>query len=38
MPAGTVVWQSVTAYDQVDEHTKVYVQISSGPNTSGEGG
>ncbi len=38
MPAGTVVWQSVTAYDQVDEHTKVYVQISSGPNTGSGGG
>jgi len=38
MPAGTVVWQSVTAYDQVDEHTKVYIQISSGPNTGNESG
>lgn len=38
MPAGTVVWQSITAYDQVDEHTKVFIQISSGPNTSGENG
>ena len=36
MPAGTVVWQSITAYDQIDEHTKVFIQISSGPNTSGE--
>ena len=38
MPAGTVVWQSVTAYDEIDEYTKVFIQISSGPNTGNEGG
>lgn len=36
MPAGTVVWQSITAYDQIDEHTKVFIQISSGPNNSAD--
>ena len=28
---GTVIWQSVPAYTAVDEHTKVYLQVSSGP-------
>ena len=31
MRAGTVIWQSVTAYTTVNEHTKVYLQVSSGP-------
>ena len=31
MQAGTVVWQSVQAYTTVNEHTKVYLQVSSGP-------
>ncbi|MCM1149403.1 MAG: Stk1 family PASTA domain-containing Ser/Thr kinase [Butyricicoccus sp.] len=38
MPAGTVVWQSVTPYEQIDEHTKVYIQISSGPSTNNGNG
>lgn len=37
MPAGTVVWQSVTPYEQIDEHTKVFIQISSGPSTNNNG-
>ena len=28
---GTVIWQSVKAGDSVTEHTKIYLQISSGP-------
>ena len=28
---GTVIWQSVPAYTTVTEHTKVYLQVSSGP-------
>jgi len=28
---GTVIWQSVPAYTTVNEHTKVYLQVSSGP-------
>ncbi len=31
LPVGTVVWQSITAYTEVDEHTKVFIQVSSGP-------
>ncbi len=31
MAAGTVIWQSVDAYTMVDEHTRVYLQVSSGP-------
>lgn len=31
MQAGTVIWQSVPAYSTVNEHTKVYLQVSSGP-------
>jgi len=30
-PAGTVIWQSVPAYTTVNEHDKVYLQISNGP-------
>ena len=29
--AGTVIWQSVPAYTTVNEHTKVYLQVSTGP-------
>ena len=36
MPVGTVVWQSITAYTEVDEHTKVFIQISSGPKETPE--
>lgn len=36
MPAGTVVWQSIDAYEEVDEHTKVFVQVSSGPEANGD--
>lgn len=31
LPAGTVIWQSVQAYTTVEEHTMVYLQVSSGP-------
>lgn len=31
LTAGTVIWQRPEAYTTVDEHTKVYLQISSGP-------
>ena len=31
MAVGTVIWQSVEAYTTVNEHTKVYLQVSSGP-------
>ena len=31
MQVGTVIWQSVEAYTTVNEHTKVYLQVSSGP-------
>lgn len=29
--AGTIIWQSVQAYTTVNEHTKVYIQVSTGP-------
>ena len=32
LAVGTVVGQSIDAFSQVEEHTKVYLQISSGPN------
>ncbi|MCD8390153.1 MAG: Stk1 family PASTA domain-containing Ser/Thr kinase [Oscillospiraceae bacterium] len=31
MPEGTVIWQSITAYTTVEEHDKIYLQVSSGP-------
>ena len=31
MQIGTVIWQSVEPYTTVNEHTKVYLQVSSGP-------
>lgn len=31
VPEGTVIWQSTKAYTVVDEHTKIYLQVSSGP-------
>lgn len=31
MAEGTVIWQSVDAFTMVDEHTRVYLQVSSGP-------
>jgi len=31
LPAGTVVTQSINAYSSVDEHTKVYIEVSKGP-------
>ena len=31
MQVGTVIWQSVQPYTTVNEHTKVYLQVSSGP-------
>lgn len=34
LPEGTVIWQSVEAYTEVEEHTKVFLQISSGPKPS----
>ena len=38
MPAGTVIWQSIPAYTTVNEHDKVYLQVSNGPKevTGGE--
>ncbi|MGN1002294.1 MAG: Stk1 family PASTA domain-containing Ser/Thr kinase [Oscillospiraceae bacterium] len=30
-PAGTVIWQNVDPYTTVDEHTKIYLQVSTGP-------
>ena len=35
-PAGTVIWQSVDAYTTVEEHTKVYLQVSNGPKQEPE--
>ena len=32
--AGTVVWQSRSAGESVEEHTKIYIQISSGQSVS----
>lgn len=29
--AGTVIWQSIAAGTTVSEHTKVYLQVSTGP-------
>lgn len=31
MPAGTIVWQSVNAYEEVEAHSKVFLQVSTGP-------
>ena len=31
LPAGTVTWQSVEAYTTVNEHTRIYLQVSKGP-------
>lgn len=31
LPAGTVIWQSIDAYTTVEEHEKVYLQVSNGP-------
>jgi len=31
LPAGTVLGQSLAAYSSVEEHTKVYLQVSKGP-------
>ena len=31
LPEGTIIWQSVSAYSEVEEHTKVYLQVSIGP-------
>ena len=33
MPAGTVVWQSVDEGVEIEEHTKIFLQISSGPSS-----
>ena len=35
-PAGTVVWQSIPAYTTVNEHDKVYLQVSNGPKETPE--
>ena len=34
MAAGTVIWQSVEPNTMVNEHTKVYLQVSSGPKAT----
>jgi serine/threonine protein kinase len=31
LPEGTIIWQSVSAYSEVEEHTKIYLQVSIGP-------
>lgn len=31
LPEGTVFWQSIDPYTMVDERTKVYIQVSKGP-------
>lgn len=31
VPAGTVTWQNVSPYTTVNEHSPVYLQVSSGP-------
>jgi len=31
LAAGTVIGQSVSAFEQVEEHSKIYLQVSSGP-------
>ena len=35
-PAGTVIWQSIPAYTTVNEHDKVYLQVSNGPKETPE--
>lgn len=35
LEAGTVVWQSQSAGESVQEHTKIYIQISSGQGGEG---
>jgi hypothetical protein len=30
LPEGTIIWQSVPAYTEVEEHTKIYLQVSIG--------
>lgn len=30
-PEGTIIWQSIDPYTEVTEHTKVYLQVSTGP-------
>ena len=36
LPEGTIIWQSVPAYTEVEEHTKVYLQVSIGPKETEE--
>lgn len=36
LPAGTVIWQSIPAYTTVNEHDKVYLQVSNGPKEEPE--
>jgi serine/threonine-protein kinase len=31
LPEGTIIWQSVKAGEMVDEHERIYLQVSSGP-------
>ncbi|MBR5260749.1 MAG: Stk1 family PASTA domain-containing Ser/Thr kinase [Oscillospiraceae bacterium] len=31
MPEGTVIWQNIDPYTEVDEHTKIYIRVSKGP-------
>lgn len=31
MTEGTIIWQSIDPYTEVTEHTKVYLQVSTGP-------
>jgi serine/threonine protein kinase len=36
LPEGTIIWQSVPAYTEVEEHTKIYLQVSIGPKETEE--
>lgn len=36
MPVGTVVWQSISAYETVDEHTKIFIQVSLGSGVAAD--
>lgn len=35
-PEGTIIWQSIPAYTTVNEHDKVYLQVSLGPKEEPE--
>jgi serine/threonine-protein kinase len=33
-PEGTVVWQNIPAGENIEEHAKIYIQVSTGPRES----